>query len=123
MYESGDETMYVKTVVCPHCGKEITIQHGSLTERELEIVKLAAIGFNNKEISDILWITISTVKNHLSNVYEKLNITNRIELVGYLIVNKLVDSDEIGVSRKVDPIKRAELLRIARRNDGVKSKV
>jgi two-component system response regulator NreC len=50
-----------------------------LTRRELEILKLAAEGLPNAEIARMLWVTEQTVKFHLSNVYRKLNVTNRTE--------------------------------------------
>jgi len=54
-----------------------------LTPRELEIVRLAAEGLRNKEIADRLTITEGTVKIHLHNIYEKLDINRRAELVRF----------------------------------------
>jgi two-component system, NarL family, nitrate/nitrite response regulator NarL len=54
-----------------------------LTPRELELVRLAADGLRNKEISRRLQIKEGTVKIHLHNVYEKLGIRNRVQLVLY----------------------------------------
>ena len=51
-----------------------------LTPRELEIVRLAARGLRNKEISARLDITEGTVKIHLHNIYQKLEVDSRIEL-------------------------------------------
>jgi DNA-binding NarL/FixJ family response regulator len=50
-----------------------------LTRRELEILRLAAEGLPNAEIAKMLWVTEQTVKFHLSNVYRKLDVTNRTE--------------------------------------------
>jgi len=52
---------------------------GSLTSRELEIVDLVAAGFSNKDIAGRLYIELSTVKNHLHNVFDKLNVRHRAE--------------------------------------------
>jgi len=52
-----------------------------LTPREIEIVRLAAEGLRNKEISERLSITEGTVKIHLHNIYEKLGVDGRLELV------------------------------------------
>lgn len=52
-----------------------------LTPRELEIVRLAAEGLRNREIAERLSITEGTVKIHLHNIYEKLGVTGRSQLI------------------------------------------
>jgi len=47
----------------------------------MEIVRLAAEGLRNKEIADRLTITEGTVKIHLHNIYEKLGVTGRPQLI------------------------------------------
>lgn len=54
-----------------------------LTPREIEIVRLATEGLRNKEIADRLTITEGTVKIHLHNIYEKLGVTGRTQLILY----------------------------------------
>jgi DNA-binding NarL/FixJ family response regulator len=56
-----------------------------LTERELEVLRLVAQGLNNREIGRQLFITENTVKNHVRNVLEKLNLHSRLEAVMYAI--------------------------------------
>jgi len=51
-----------------------------LTIRERELVKLVKQGFSNKEIGDTLFISVNTVKKHLQNLYQKMNVANRTEL-------------------------------------------
>jgi DNA-binding NarL/FixJ family response regulator len=51
----------------------------NLTRRELEILRLAAEGSSNSQLAQKLWVTEQTVKFHLSNIYRKLNVTNRTE--------------------------------------------
>lgn len=53
----------------------------SLTQKELEIAKLIIEGKTNKEISNLLFIEISTVKSHVGNIFQKLNISSRRELI------------------------------------------
>jgi DNA-binding NarL/FixJ family response regulator len=55
----------------------------ALTAREMELVRLAGQGMRNKEISERLTIGEGTVKAHLHNVYRKLGIESRVELVLY----------------------------------------
>jgi DNA-binding NarL/FixJ family response regulator len=61
-----------------------------LTPREIEVVKMVAKGLTNKEIADRLYIAGATVKIHLHNIYEKLKINRRAELVRF--------ADEYGLS-------------------------
>ena len=50
-----------------------------LTRRESEILRLVAEGHSNGQLARMLWVTEQTVKFHLSNIYRKLNVTNRTE--------------------------------------------
>lgn len=61
--------------------KKIKINNSSLTDREKELVQLIIKGLSNTDISKNLNISISTVKNHVYNIYKKLNIKNRYELL------------------------------------------
>lgn len=54
-----------------------------LTPRELEIVRMVALGLRNKAIAEALSITEGTVKIHLHNIYEKLGVDGRLALVLY----------------------------------------
>jgi DNA-binding NarL/FixJ family response regulator len=54
-----------------------------LSRREIELVRLVAQGLRNKEVAFRLGITEGTVKIHLHRIFEKLDVTNRIELVNY----------------------------------------
>ncbi|MBA2460811.1 MAG: response regulator transcription factor [Actinobacteria bacterium] len=51
----------------------------SLTKREYEILQLVAEGHSNGELARMLWVTEQTIKFHLSNIYRKLNVSNRTE--------------------------------------------
>ncbi len=52
-----------------------------LSERELEILKLVADGFSNPEIGRKLFVATSTVKRHINNIYAKLNVHSRTQVV------------------------------------------
>jgi DNA-binding NarL/FixJ family response regulator len=54
-------------------------RHSELTRRETEILQLVAEGHSNAELARMLWVTEQTVKFHLSNVYRKLEVSNRTE--------------------------------------------
>jgi len=61
-----------------------------LTEREKEILTLAAEGYTNNRIARELWVTEQTVKFHLSNTYRKLGVANRTEATRYAYMHDLV---------------------------------
>ncbi len=54
-----------------------------LTEREYEILRLTARGVSNKDIADILCLSIRTVQSHLSNIFKKLAVGSRTEAILY----------------------------------------
>ena len=60
-----------------------------LSDREREIVQLVAQGFRNREIGEKLFISEQTVKNHLHNIFDKLGVSDRLELALYAIHNNL----------------------------------
>ena len=62
-----------------------------LTERELEVLRLVAKGMNNREIARELYISENTVKNHVRNILEKLQLHSRMEAVMYAVKEKLLD--------------------------------
>jgi DNA-binding NarL/FixJ family response regulator len=62
-----------------------------LTERELEVLRLVATGMNNREIAKQLVISENTVKNHVRNILEKLQLHSRMEAVMYAVKEKLLD--------------------------------
>jgi two-component system, NarL family, nitrate/nitrite response regulator NarL len=62
-----------------------------LSEREMEVVQLVAQGFHNKEIGKKLLISEQTVKNHLHNIFDKLGVSDRLELALYAIHHRLTD--------------------------------
>jgi len=61
-----------------------------LTERELDIIKLVALGKNNREISMDLYISEGTVKNHLTNILGKLSLRDRTQLAVFAVKNGIV---------------------------------
>lgn len=62
-----------------------------LTKREVEVLKLIAEGLFNKEIAFNLAISEKTVKNHVSNIFRKINVSDRTQAAVYAIKNNLVD--------------------------------
>ncbi len=62
-----------------------------LTDRELEVLRLVARGLNNKDVAKQLYISENTVKNHVRNILEKLQLHSRMEAVVYAVREKLLE--------------------------------
>lgn len=72
------------------------LQHGRderLTLRELEVLQLIAKGLSNQEIAHKLFLSEKTVKNHLTNIFRKIDVADRTQAVLYAIKNKIVVLD------------------------------
>lgn len=65
----------------PFLGSGSKDRNEGLTSRELEVLKLVATGSRNKEIGRTLSLTEGTVKTYLHSIYQKLEVSNRIEMV------------------------------------------
>ena len=62
-----------------------------ITDRELQVLRLVATGMNNRDIAAELFISENTVKNHVRNILEKLQLHSRMEAVMYAVREKLFD--------------------------------
>ena len=80
----GEET---PAGVAPSSSRER--ERSLLSQREREIVALVAQGFKNKEMAEKMFISEQTVKNHLHNIFDKLGVSDRLELALYAIHNNL----------------------------------
>ena len=66
-----------------------------LSDREIDILKLVALGYANKEIADELFISINTVITHRKNLTEKLGIKTISGITVYAIMNNLINPDDV----------------------------
>jgi two-component system, NarL family, nitrate/nitrite response regulator NarL len=64
-----------------------------LTSRELEVVRAVVAGFTNREIAARLSISPNTTKHHLSNVFDKLGVSNRLELALFAYHHAVADDE------------------------------
>ena len=65
--------------------------HDDLTSREREVLELVAKGYSNQAIADELFITLKTVKTHVSNILSKLEVDDRTQATIYAFQHRLVD--------------------------------
>jgi DNA-binding NarL/FixJ family response regulator len=72
---------------------EKAAKQAGLTDRELVIVRAVARGLSNEAIAKELWVAEQTVKFHLTNIYRKLEVSNRTEAARYAFEQGLVEHD------------------------------
>jgi two-component system, NarL family, response regulator NreC len=65
----------------------------NLSEREVEVLRLIALGHTNAEIGEQLFLSVRTVETHRSHIQQKLTISTRAELVGYAIERGLISTE------------------------------
>ena len=72
------------------------LQADSLTPREKEVIQMIGKGLKNKEIADRLFISEATVRHHLSSIYGKLDVEDRLNLVIYAYQHNLIQVESPG---------------------------
>lgn len=85
MFSSGQSATSLPAMKQQAKGRE----RSPLSARETEIVQLVAQGYKNKEMAEKMFISEQTVKNHLHNIFDKLGVSDRLELALYAIHNNL----------------------------------
>jgi two-component system response regulator NreC len=65
-----------------------------LSEREVEVLRLIALGHTNTEIAQQLYLSVRTVETHRAHIQQKLRVSSRAELVGYALQRGLVGGEE-----------------------------
>jgi two-component system, NarL family, response regulator DesR len=70
-----------KRIYAPELMDDFYSEENPLTEREMEVLELVADGKNTKEIASQLTLTTGTVRNYISTILDKLQVTNRIEAI------------------------------------------
>jgi two-component system, NarL family, nitrate/nitrite response regulator NarL len=79
---------YLRSLV-QSSGEEARQKKFGLTPRELEIVSTVVAGYSNKEIAEYCKISEDTVKHHLSNIFDKLGVSTRLELALFAVNQSL----------------------------------
>lgn len=73
---SNSKTVRIRAIVSEY---HLYLQEHPLTKRELEILELIVQGDTNSEIAEKLYLTVGTVKTHLRNIFNKLNVNDRTQ--------------------------------------------
>ena len=77
-------------MACFFMGPEATMPVEPLSKRELEVLECIAAGMSNQEIAVTIIVTVGTVKRHINNIYNKLNVHSRIQAVRYAQTHHLL---------------------------------
>ncbi len=98
-----DAAYHEEVMLCPIIAKKVLEHFGrepkprqpdllyeQLSQRELQVLQLAAEGLSNKEIAQRLVISVKTAKNHVSNIFAKLQVNDRTQAVIYALRKGLV---------------------------------
>ena len=80
---------YIKPLIEVAINTSVTSKDLGLTEREQEVLGLVANGLSNKEIAKKLFLSEKTVKNHLNNIFKKIEVTDRTNAALYAIRNNI----------------------------------
>jgi DNA-binding NarL/FixJ family response regulator len=97
IYEGGEwysklvSDNFMKNYAKKFKAEQSLLENKTLTQREIEILKLAATGHTNKEIADKLFISTKTVDCHKNNIVQKLKLKNTAEMVLYAVKNKIIE--------------------------------
>jgi DNA-binding NarL/FixJ family response regulator len=96
--QSFDHSVYMAGTHVPAAQTaEVEPDTQGLTRRELEILRLVAEGHSNAQLAKMLWVTEQTVKFHLSNIYRKLDVSNRTEASRWAQVRGLLPADSSAI--------------------------
>jgi two-component system, NarL family, nitrate/nitrite response regulator NarL len=79
----------------PHVAEKTHKKTFGLTARELEIVETVVSGYVNKDIAEKFSISQHTVKHHLTNIFDKLGVSNRLELALFAVHHRLLNGEGI----------------------------
>jgi two-component system response regulator DevR len=95
--QSFDHSIYFATgapsAASVAAARNVEDDSAGLTKRETEILRLTAEGYSNSQLARMLWVTEQTVKFHLSNIYRKLEVSNRTEASRWAQRNGLLNAD------------------------------
>jgi two-component system response regulator NreC len=67
---------------------------GDLSDRELEVVRLIALGHTNPEIAEQLFLSVRTIEAHRSHIHQKLRLASRADLVSFALEHRLIAGPE-----------------------------
>lgn len=91
------EDLYEKVKHVFNFEEQLIDEHEGLSAREIDVLRLVAQGYSNKEIAEKLFISIHTVMSHRKNITEKLGIKSISGLTVYAIINNFIDTKSLDI--------------------------
>jgi len=88
---AAEDRTYLQPEVGARLAAEPAGPPDDLTDRELEVLRLIALGHTNGEIAEQLFLSVRTVESHRAHIQQKLRLTTRSELVQYALQRHLLD--------------------------------
>jgi len=88
---AADGRTYLQPELGARLASEPTIAGDDLSDREIEILRLIALGHTNAEIAEKLFLSVRTVESHRAHIQQKLRMTKRSELVRYALEHGLLE--------------------------------
>lgn len=85
LVKGSNKQSYIKSMLTCFVNEKCDNVVENLTEREKEVLQLISKGYSNKEIAKELFLSEKTVKNHVSNLFRKINVTDRTKAAIYAI--------------------------------------
>ena len=89
-HESVSDLVHALLEFMPRKDKAPGEQDFGLTRRERQVIALVVAGYTNKDLAQKCGISEQTVKHHLTNIFDKLGVSNRLELVLFAIDHQLI---------------------------------
>ncbi|MGH9344416.1 MAG: response regulator [Terriglobia bacterium] len=89
--ENVSDVVHLLNRLLPRAGAKDARQNFGLTSREMEVVTAIVAGYSNKEIAHKLSLSEQTVKHHITNIFDKLGVSNRMELTLFAVSHHLID--------------------------------
>lgn len=89
--ENMSDVVHLLNHLLPRTGAKNARQNFGLTPREMEVVTAIVAGYSNKEIAHKFTLSEQTVKHHITNIFDKLGVSNRMELTLFAVSHHLID--------------------------------
>ncbi|HEV2501169.1 MAG TPA: response regulator transcription factor [Terriglobia bacterium] len=89
--ENMSDVVHLLNRLLPRTGAKNARQNFGLTPREMEVVTAIVAGYSNKEIAHKFTLSEQTVKHHITNIFDKLGVSNRMELTLFAVSHHLID--------------------------------
>lgn len=89
--ENVSDVVQLLSRLLPNAGDGGSRRNFGITPREMEVVTAVVAGYSNREIAHKLTLSEQTIKHHITNIFDKLGVSNRMELTLFAVSHHLID--------------------------------